>query len=75
MFGIVVSVLAFLLTLVFAGVWIFDGTPFAGFGMLVGINLLGFGVVMLTLGIISQYLALMYEEQKSRPPYLIMDEI
>jgi dolichol-phosphate mannosyltransferase len=74
-FGIVVSSLAFLLTLVFAGVWIFDGTPFAGFGMLVGINLLGFGVVMLTLGIISQYLALMYEEQKSRPSYLIMDEI
>jgi hypothetical protein len=31
--------------------------------------------VMLTLGIISQYLALMYEEQKSRPSYFIMDEI
>lgn len=74
-FGIVISLLAFFLTAVFAGIWILDGTPFAGFGMLVGINLLGFGIVMLTLGIISQYLALMYEEQKARPSYFIMDEI
>ena len=74
-FGMVISFLAFLLTAMFAGVWIMEGTPFAGFGMLVGINLLGFGVVMLTLGIISQYLALMYEEQKARPSYFIMDEV
>jgi glycosyltransferase involved in cell wall biosynthesis len=74
-FGIVVSFVALSLTLIFAGFWITAGTPFAGFGMLVGINLLGFGVVMLTLGVISQYLALMYEEQKARPSYMIMDEI
>jgi glycosyltransferase involved in cell wall biosynthesis len=73
-FGIGVSGLAFLATLIFAFIWIIYGTPFAGFGMLVGINLLGFGVVMLTLGIISQYLALMYEEQKARPIYIVMDE-
>jgi glycosyltransferase involved in cell wall biosynthesis len=73
-FGLAVSALAFLSTLFFAFVWIVHGTPFAGFGMLVGINLLGFGIVMLTLGIISQYLALMYEEQKARPSYIIMDE-
>jgi len=74
-FGILVSFLALSLTLIFAAFWIVEGTLFAGFGTLVGINLLGFGIMMLTLGIISQYLALMYEEQKARPSYMIMDEI
>ena len=74
-FGIGVSALATLSTLFFVFIWITHGTPFAGFGMLVGINLLGFGIVMLTLGIISQYLALMYEEQKARPSYIVMDEV
>ena len=75
LFGIIMSFLALALTIIFAGYWITEGTPFAGFGTLVGINLLGFGVVMLTLGVISQYLALMYEEQKARPAYIIMDVI
>jgi glycosyltransferase involved in cell wall biosynthesis len=71
--GAIMSGLSFLLTAVFSSIWLTSGTPFAGFGILVGINLLGFGLVMLALGVMSQYLALVYEEQKSRPSYLIMD--
>jgi dolichol-phosphate mannosyltransferase len=63
--GAIMSGLSFLLTAVFSSIWLTSGTPFAGFGILVG--------MMLALGVMSQYLALVYEEQKSRPSYLIMD--
>jgi polyisoprenyl-phosphate glycosyltransferase len=73
--GVIMSLVSFILTVVFSIIWITSGTPFAGFGILVGINLLGFGLVMLALGVVSQYLALVYEELKGRPSYLIMDQI
>jgi len=71
--GLSVSVLSALLTMIFSVIWIIQGVPFAGFGMLVSILMLGFGIVMLALGVIAQYLSLMYEEIKQRPNYLVME--
>lgn len=71
-FGIIVSGIATLTTMVFAFVWIFVGVPFAGFGLIIGLILLGFGFTFLALGIMAQYLSLIYEEVKARPNYVIM---
>lgn len=72
-FGIAVSALALTTTLVFAIIWLFIGVPFAGFGLLTGIVLLGFGFTFLALGIIAQYLSLIYEEVKGRPNFVVME--
>lgn len=53
--------------------WIVAGVPFAGFGSLVGIMVLGFSLIMLCIGILAQYLGLIYEEVKQRPLYLISE--
>jgi dolichol-phosphate mannosyltransferase len=54
--------------------WIFFGVPFAGFGSIVAAIVLCFSVTILVLGIIAQYIALIYEEVKRRPLYVVADK-
>jgi dolichol-phosphate mannosyltransferase len=42
--------------------WIIQGVPFAGFGSLIGVTILGFSLTMLCIGVLAQYLGLIYEE-------------
>jgi len=57
--------------LAFAAFWLFVGVPFAGFGTLIAIILLGFGSLTFMLGMIAQYIGLIYEEVKSRPNFVV----
>jgi dolichol-phosphate mannosyltransferase len=66
------SVLSLLALLFLA---IFVGVPFAGFGTLVGLIVAGFGLQTLLLGIVSEYLGLVYEESKSRPNFVVSEKI
>jgi dolichol-phosphate mannosyltransferase len=71
--GISISILSLLLTIISSFIWIFHGVPFAGFGTIIGVISLGFGLTFLCLGIVSQYLSLIYEEVKGRPNYIISE--
>ncbi len=71
--GFLLSGLSILATTIASMFWIFSGVPFAGFGTLLGIILLGFSLTMFAIGIIAQYVALIYEEVKARPIYLIAE--
>jgi dolichol-phosphate mannosyltransferase len=53
--------------------WLIVGVPFAGFGVIVSLAVLAFSVTILALGIIAQYLGLIYEEVKRRPLYLVAE--
>jgi len=72
-FGVVLSALSILTTAILAFLWITLGVPFAGFGTIVGLILLAFGSIFLTLGIMAQYLALIYQEVKARPDYIVSE--
>ena len=72
-FGFVSSFLSILLTLIFSILWIMKGVPFAGFGTIVATISLGFSLVFLLIGVIAQYLALIFEQVKERPLYLISE--
>ena len=72
-FGFSMSTISFLATIVMSGFWIFQGVPFAGYGSIVGLISLGFSLLLLAIGIIAQYLALIYEEVKGRPIYIIAE--
>jgi dolichol-phosphate mannosyltransferase len=71
--GISMSFISFFLLIVLAIFWIFVGVPFAGFGSLIGVTVLGFSLIMLCIGILAQYLGLIYEEVKQRPLYLVTE--
>jgi glycosyltransferase involved in cell wall biosynthesis len=69
--GLAVSTLSFLLlawTVTKAVIW---GVPFAGYGTIMTVMLLMFGVLFTMLGIVSEYVGLIYEEVKQRPNYVI----
>lgn len=69
--GIAVSTLSFILlawTLIKAVVW---GVPFAGYAMIMTVMLLMFGILFTMLGIVSEYVGLIYEEVKQRPNYVV----
>jgi len=71
--GFVLSAISIMATLVASSIWLISGVPFAGFGTIVGVVLMGFSLTMFAIGIIAQYIALIYEEVKGRPLYLIAE--
>ena len=52
-----------------------QGVPFAGYGTIVALLLLIFGMLALMLGVIAEYVALIYEEVKGRPNFIVEQTI
>jgi glycosyltransferase involved in cell wall biosynthesis len=69
--GLIMSFSSIIGINVLAIFWIVSGVPFAGFGSIIGVIILGFSLTMLCIGILAQYLGLIYEEVKQRPLYLV----
>jgi polyisoprenyl-phosphate glycosyltransferase len=70
-FGVTLSALSFLAIIVLAVRFILFGVPFAGFGTIVCLFLLLFGFMFTMLGIVSEYVGLIYEEVKQRPNFVV----
>ena len=69
--GILVSVLSVIGFIALASRWFLVGVPFGGYGTLTTIALFSFGLLTFMLGIIAEYLGLIYEEVKKRPNYVV----
>jgi dolichol-phosphate mannosyltransferase len=55
--------------------FVFYGVPFAGFGTIICLMLLLFGFLFVILGLIGEYIAMIFEEVKSRPAAIVEDAI
>jgi dolichol-phosphate mannosyltransferase len=73
--GIAFSVVAAISMVVCTVIWFTRGVPFAGFGSLVSLGLLGFGVLTVMLGTIAEYMSLIYEEVKGRPNFVVRETL
>jgi dolichol-phosphate mannosyltransferase len=71
--GVTLSVSSFISLIGFSVFWILVGVPFAGFGTIVSLAVLAFGTLTFMLGIIAEYLGLIYEEVKGRPNFVVSD--
>ena len=69
------SALSFVSLALCVFVWVVIGVPFAGFGTLVSVVVLAFGTLTFMLGIIAEYLGLIYEEVKGRPNFIVTEEL
>jgi dolichol-phosphate mannosyltransferase len=54
--------------------WIYRGVPFAGFGSIIALILLLFSLLFLMIGILSEYLGLVFKEVKMRPNYIVSEK-
>jgi len=75
MTGVALSVISFASLLVWMIVWITAGVPFAGFGTIVSVIVLAFGTLTFMLGIVAEYLGLIYEEVKGRPNFIVSEQL
>lgn len=71
--GFILSLISFIGVSILSLTWIIAGVPFAGYGTIVGFISLGFSLTMLSIGVLAQYLGLIYEEVKERPLYIISE--
>lgn len=69
--GFILSFIATISVFLLAARFLFYGVPFPGFGSLICVMLIGFGVITMFLGVIGEYLGLTYEEVKQRPNFVI----
>ena len=51
------------------------GVPFAGFGSIMSVMLLMFGFLFTMLGLIAEYIGMIFDEVKQRPNFIVRDEI
>lgn len=73
--GLTLSISAFFALVVFAISWLFVGVPFAGFGTITALVLMLFGFLTFMLGLIAEYVGLIYEEVKQRPNFVVRELI
>jgi glycosyltransferase involved in cell wall biosynthesis len=71
--GFFVSLIALASLLPFAWVWFTSGVPFAGFGTIVSLIILGLGSQVFFTGVMSEYLGMVYEEVKKRPNFIVSE--
>jgi glycosyltransferase involved in cell wall biosynthesis len=73
--GAVISALGFLYLLVVVFQKLFTDTTVQGWASLIAITLFFNGIILLTLGIIGEYIRRIYDEAKGRPIYIISEMI
>jgi glycosyltransferase involved in cell wall biosynthesis len=73
LFGLSLSLFSALALIPMIIAWLFIGVPFAGFGTIVTLILFGIGIQSLMLGVVSEYIGLVYEETKSRPNFVVSE--
>jgi dolichol-phosphate mannosyltransferase len=75
LFGAFLSAVSLISIIPLGVFWLTRGVPFAGFGTLISLILLLISFLFLFLGIIGEYVGLIYEEVKQRPNYLVSEVI
>ena len=73
--GFLLSGIAAIALFVLAFGFVFRGVPFPGFGSIICLMLVGFGILTLLLGVVGEYLALIYEEVKLRPNFVVTRKV
>jgi dolichol-phosphate mannosyltransferase len=56
-------------------VWLVAGVPFAGFGSMAALIIDSFGFHALMMGVMGEYIALIYEESKSWPNFNVSETL
>jgi glycosyltransferase involved in cell wall biosynthesis len=73
--GVAATFLSIVAFVILGIVWLSRGVPFAGFGSIMSLVLLGFGLLTMMLGVMAEYLSLIYEEVKRRPNFVVREVI
>ena len=71
LFGMGLSSLSFVALMGIVVRALFFGVPFPGFGTIVSLSLLLFGFLFLMLGVVSEYVGMIFAEVRQRPAFIV----
>ena len=71
--GFLSSFVAVITFIIMLGVWLTKGVPFPGFGSIITLVLFIFGTLTLILGVLAEYIGLIYQEVKRRPNFVVQE--
>ena len=71
LFGMGLSSLSFVALAAIVVRALFFGVPFPGFGTIVSLSLLLFGFLFLMLGVVSEYVGMIFAEVRQRPAFIV----
>ena len=69
-FGVGLATLSFLALVALTVQALFFGVPFPGFGTIVALSLLFAGFLFLLLGVVSEYVGMIFDETRGRPLFI-----
>lgn len=72
--GLVVASFGFSYSILVVFSWIFNRTPFTGYAPIMMVLLVFFGLLMIMLGIIGEYIWRIYDEVRKRPKFVIRNK-
>ncbi len=70
-FGLITFTISTISIIPLSILWYFNGVPFAGFGSIIAFSLALISLLSLMLGIIAEYIGLIYQEVKQRPNFIL----
>jgi dolichol-phosphate mannosyltransferase len=70
-FGIFFPLVALSIFVILFLTWLLSGVPFAGFGTIISLFLILFSLLFFCVGVLAQYIALIYGDVRNRPTYLV----
>lgn len=73
--GVLLSVISFVAMIIYTIKFLFYGVPFDGYGTIVCLILLLFGFLFIILGIMSEYIGMIFEESKDRPNFIVEEAL
>jgi dolichol-phosphate mannosyltransferase len=73
--GFTTSIVAILVFIGMVFTWFTRGVPFPGFGSIMTLALFMFGMLTLILGVVAEYIGLIYHEVKRRPNFIVQETL
>lgn len=73
--GIIITFISFILIIFYLYIYLIHGREAPGAATMILLTLSLFGILFFVLGIISEYLARIYDEVKARPSFIVKDKI
>lgn len=73
--GGLLSIVSFFAMCLLTIKFLFFGTPFPGFGTIICLMLLLFGFLFLILGVMSEYIGMIFDEVKGRPNFIVEEAV
>ena len=75
LFGVLLSVICLAVVLLQVVLYLFFNSPFPGYRTLIVLNMLMFGFLFVSIGVMGEYIARIFDNVRGRPNFIVRDTV